>query len=172
MKDYPAMNDPNYFISTAITGDSGKEFLNILNEDQRALVEGIIEEQRPALQEIAEIRNTVSTELRKAITGEVIDKELVYSQIERYGELDGQISALYATRFAQVNETLTQEQKTALVNLRNLDVTPEGVYLFSTPVATPELPNSDFMFGVGTMPEDAGQVTAPTSFKDNTVGKK
>jgi hypothetical protein len=29
MKDYPAMNNPDYFISTSITGDSGKEFLNI-----------------------------------------------------------------------------------------------------------------------------------------------
>ncbi|MEI7556444.1 hypothetical protein [Candidatus Chlorohelix sp.] len=164
MKDYPAMNNPDYFISTAITGDSGQEFLNILNTEQRALITGIIEEQRSALQEIAQIRTTVSTELRKAMTGGTIDKEMVYSLIKRYGELDGQMSALYASRFSQVNKTLTETQRAALVKLRNLDVVPQGAYMFSTSTAMPQLPNTDFMFGTGSAPTNAGQLTAPASF--------
>jgi len=164
MKDYPAMNNPDYFISTSITGDSGQEFLNILNSEQRALITGIIEEQRPALKEIAQIRTTVSTELRKAMTGGTIDKEKVYSLIQRYGELDGQVSALYATRFSAVNKTLTDTQRAALVKLRNLSVVPQGAYRFADTVAMPEIPNTDFMFGVRSMPTNAGQTTAPASF--------
>lgn len=175
MKDYPAMNNPDYFISTATTGDNGKEFLNILNSEQRALISGIIDLQRPAMQEIANIRAEVSTEMRKAMTGGNIDKEKVYSLIERYGELDGKISALYASRFSEVNKTLTDTQRAALVKLRNLDAVPEGAYRFSTPVAMPEIPNTDFMFGVKNMPEDAGQIKAPDSFAntdDNGPGDK
>ena len=121
------------------------------------------------LQEIAQIRTEVSTELRKAMTGGTIDKEMVYSLIERYGELDGQMSALYATRFAEVNKTLTDAQRAALIQLRNLDVVPHGVYLFSNPVATPEIPNTDYLFGVGSFPDNAGQLTAPSSFADTSV---
>ena len=173
MKDYPAMHNPNYFISTAITGDSGKDFLNILNPEQRELITSIIDEQRSSLEEIKQIRTTVSTELRKAIIGESIDKEKVYSLIERYGELDGKMSALYATRFSAVNKTLTADQRATLVKLRNLDVVPEGAYRFSTPVAMPEVPNTDFMFGVGEVPQDAGQTTPPESFgKSNDRNKQ
>ena len=164
MKDYPAMHNPNYFISTAITGDSGKEFLNILNPQQRALITGIIDEQRSALEEIKQIRTDVSVEVRKGINGGAIDKAKVYSLIERYGELDGQMSGLYAARFSAVNKTLTAEQRAALVKLRNLDVVPEGAYRFSTPVAMPQIPSTDFMFGVGAVPSDAGQTTPPESF--------
>lgn len=37
MKDYPAMNNPDYFISTAVTGDKGQLFLDILDNDQKKL---------------------------------------------------------------------------------------------------------------------------------------
>ncbi|MEI6690987.1 MAG: hypothetical protein WCL07_04565 [bacterium] len=164
MKDYPAMNNPDYFISTATTGDSGKGFLEILNSEQRALIEGIIPAQQKMLAEVVQIRTTVSTELRKAIAGGTIDKAKVYTLIERYGELDGEMSALYAIRFAQVKKTLTDTQMAALVKLRNLTVVPQGGYRFSTPVSYPTLPSTDYMFGVGSMPSDAGQLSAPTAF--------
>ena len=166
MKDYLTMGNASYFISTSLTEDSGQGFLDILNTEQKALITGIIDEQRPWLQEIAEIRANVSTELRNAMTGVTINETKVYSLIERYGELDGQMSALYATRFAAVNETLTSTQRAALVKLRNLDVVPQGAYLYSTPVAMPAIPNTDFMFGVGNLPDNAGQITAPASFSD------
>ncbi len=176
MKDYPAMNNPNYFISTSLTGDSGKEFLNMLNANQRAMITGIIEEQRPLLSEIKQIRTDVSTELRKAITGETIDKEKVYSLIERYGYLDGQMSVLYASRFSSVNKTLTVAQKASLVKLRNLDAIPKGAYRYSTPVSMPEIPNTDFLFGVGSAPANEGQLTPPESFgkadDSNKVGNR
>jgi len=171
MKDYQAMNNPDYFISTSETGDSGQGFLDILNTAQRALITGILDEQRPALEEIAQIRTTVSTELRKAMIGGTVDKEKVYALIERYGELDGQMSALDATRFTAVKKTLTDAQMTAMIKLRNLDVVPDGGYMFATPVAMPTVPNTDFMFGVGYVPADAGQTAAPASFANTNSPK-
>lgn len=168
MKDYPAMNNSDYFISTSLTGDSGQGFLDVLTSDQKALITGIVDEQRSALTEIAQIRTTVSTELRKAMSGGTVDKTKVYAQIKRYGELDGQISALMATRFAAVNKTLTDTQRASLVKLRNLTVVPTGAYRFATPVAMPTIPNTDFMFGIGNVPQNAGQLVAPASFSITT----
>lgn len=168
MKDYPAMNNPDYFISTATTGDKGQGFLDILTTDQKALITGIISEQKSALEELTQIRMDVSTELRKAQSGGTIDKTKVYNLIKRYGELDGQLSALYATRFTAVNKTLTSAQRASLVKLRDLSVVPTGAYMFSTPVATTTVPSTDFFFGVGTMPATAGQTTAPSGFSTST----
>jgi hypothetical protein len=121
------------------------------------------------LNEIARIRTDVSTELRKAQSGGTIDRAKVYSLIERYGYLDGQISAFYAQRFTLVKATLTSDQMSALVNLRNLDVKVDGAYLFSSPAATPTLPDIGFMFGLGTIPNDAGQYSVPNTFDANDI---
>ncbi len=167
MKDYAAMNNPDYFISTALTGDSGQGFLDALDSNQRELIAGIIEEQRAALQEISQIRTQVSTELRKALSGGVVDKASVYADIARYGELDGQLSVLYASRFAAVNQTLSDSQHAMLVKLRNLDVVPTGAYRFATPVAMPAISGIEYMFGVGSIPDGAGQTLAPDGFGDS-----
>jgi len=45
------------------------------------------------------------------MTGQSLDKEKVYLLIKRYGELDGQVSGLYASRFAGVNKTLNSDQR-------------------------------------------------------------
>jgi len=164
MKDYNAMNNPDYFISTSVTGDKGQEFLDLLDEGQRKLIEEIIPAQKDAITEIASIRRQVSTELRKALAGQSFDEQQVSALIKRYGELDGTISGLYAQRFAEVNRTLTDEQRTALVKLRDLDAAADGTYLFSALVKTPELPDTDFFFGAGTMPADAGVYSVPDGF--------
>lgn len=164
MKDYPAMNNPDYFIDTATTGDKGQAFLEILDPTQRAVITKIIPSQSAALKEIADIRTQVSTELRKALMGTTVNKSLVYSLIQRYGVLDGKVSALYAISFATVNKTLTADQKAALVKLRDLTVVPTGAYKWSTAIATPTLPNNDYLFGVGTFPASAANVTPTAAF--------
>jgi len=164
LKDYPAMDNPDYFISTNLTGDSGQRFLQILDEDQRALITGIVKLQHGWLQEAAQIRLEIATELRGAMQGKTVDKERIFALIHSYGELDGRMSGLYASRFAAVNRTLTAEQRAALVKLRNLAVIPNGVYRFATPVAMPTIPNTDFLFGQGKLPQQAGQLTPPASF--------
>ena len=164
LKDYPAMNNPDYFISTAVTGDLGAMFLDVLNADQRKLIEGIVAEQKPYLTEIVQVRGEICTALRAAMDGTVPDWETVQTLVHRYGELDGTVSCLYATRFSTVYQSLTEEQVAQLVALRNLSVVPDGAYAFSEPIPYPTLPNVDYLFGAGEMPSDAGTYSVPDGF--------
>lgn len=164
LKDYPAMNNPDYFISTSVTGDLGAMFLDTLNADQRELIEGIVEEQKPYLMEIVVVRGEICTALRAAMDGTVPDWDGVQTLIRRYGELDGTISCLYAGRFTAVYQTLTAEQLEELIMLRNLSVVPDGAYAFSEPITYPTLPNLDYLFGVGDMPVNAGRYAVPDGF--------
>lgn len=164
LKDYPAMNNPNYFIPLNLTAESGQAFLNVLDPTQRALIASIIPEQKTLLTEIAQVRESICKEMRKAMNGQTIDKAAIYQWIGRYGELDGSMSALYALRFGEVNKTLTPAQMAQLMTIRNLNVVPTGAYRFASPVPYPVLPNTDYLFGIGTVPSDAGNSTPPANF--------
>jgi len=167
LKDYPAMKDPNYFIPLDQTGKSGGDFLNTLTADQKALITSITAEQKTIMNEIVQIRESVSKELRRAMNGLSVDKAKVFQLIERYGNLEGSLSGLYAIRFAQVNKTLTTAQLQILKTIRNLDVTPNGAFRYSSPIVMPSLPDNDYLFGTATLPADAGNYNAPTGFDVN-----
>ncbi len=150
MKDRPAMGNPDYSISTTLTGDSGENFLNALTDTQREKITSLVDLQRADLNEIVAKRTAIATELRTALTGDTIDESLVRSLSARYGELDGEISYNYATHFADVGKTTTSEQKKQMVALRNLaNFTCDGAYLYSQPISMPQNVPSDFLFGVG-----------------------
>jgi len=148
MKDMPAMGKKDFDISTSVTGDSGKTFLEILSEEQRKNITAIPDLQRKALKEMIDVRRGVSTELRRFLKGEQADREKVLALGKRYGELDGEVSYLYAAAFAKVNKTLTEKQRAELVKLRNLDGYKSApAYLYSDAVReTPQLPNTDGFF--------------------------
>jgi len=148
MKDMPAMGKRDFDISTSVTGDSGKEFLSILTEDQRKNITAIPDLQRKALQEIISVRGAISKELRKFLSGGQADKKTVLALGRRYGELDGEMSYCYAAAFAKANRTLTADQRQALVKLRNLDgYTSAPAYIYSDPVNGPvNLPSTDSFF--------------------------
>jgi hypothetical protein len=148
MKDMPAMGQRDYNISTSVTGDSGQDLLNALTDEQRKHITAIIDLQRPALQEVIKVRRAIATELRKFLQGGQADKDHVLTLGRRYGELDGQLSYYYATAFAAVNQTLTAEQRTTLVKLRNLDgYTSAAAYVYSTPIqGQVELPDTNHFF--------------------------
>ncbi len=148
MKDMPAMGKRDFDISTSVTGDSGKEFLNILTEDQRKNITAIPDLQRKDLQEIIGVRESISKELRKFLSGGQADKTTVLALGRHYGELDGEMSYYYATAFAKANRTLTADQRKALVKLRNLDgYTSAPAYIYSDPVTgPPNLPATDSFF--------------------------
>jgi Spy/CpxP family protein refolding chaperone len=148
MKDKPAMGNPNYSISTTITGNSGEQFLAALNHEQRKQVEGLVESQRQDLNDIVSTRRSIATLLRRFMTTESVDQQQVLTLARRYGELDGEISYLYATAFARVCKTLTSEQKSELAKLRGgVSSTSQTAFLYSQPVAMPEIQNTDFLFG-------------------------
>jgi Spy/CpxP family protein refolding chaperone len=147
MKTAPAMGKQNYSISTALTGDSGEAFLAALTEAQRKVVTDIIDLQRKDLAEIVTVRRAIATELRRFQQGEVADENKVLSLSKRYGELDGEMSYLYATAFAKVARTLTAEQKEKLAAMRTTNPSePKGPFLYSTPIAMPKIGNTDFLF--------------------------
>jgi len=148
MKDMPAMGKRDYDISTSLTGDSGKAFLEALNPEQRGWITGVIARQRKALAEIIEVRRAISAELRRFLKGEQADREKVIALGRRYGELDGQMSYSCAVAFAAVNKTLTQPQRTALLKLRNLaGYESAPAYIYSDPLkALPDMPDTDYFF--------------------------
>ncbi len=139
MKDMPAMGKRDYDISTAITGNSGEAFLNLLNAEQRSHISIIMDRQRKQLQKIVKVRQAISKELRKFLKGKRADKNKVLALGKRYGELDGELSWLYATAFAKVNQTLTAGKRAKLKKLRNVNgYMMAPAYLYSSPMK--ELP--------------------------------
>ena len=104
----------------------------------------------PYLLEIVETRREVSTDLRRFMAGESVDSDPVLRLMAKYGELDGAIVYNFATNFVQVSQSLTSEQQAQLMSLRTALLgnmtTPAGAYLYSQPIAMPEIPNSDFLF--------------------------
>ena len=165
MKDIPAMGNANFSISTSLTGDSGEAFLAALTESQRGLVTGLVDLQRKDLQEIVSVRRAISSELRRFMKEESVDKDKVLALAKRYGELDGEISYWYAMRFAEVGKTLAADQKKSLLKLRNLDskYTCKGAYLYSQPIAMPDIRNTDFLFGTSAQPASAQTSLSATS---------
>jgi hypothetical protein len=148
LKDWPAMGNPDYTINEQLTAAAGQDFLNILSVTQADQVKGIVDLQRSALLELVEKRESISIELRKFMTSQTADSSSVLALSERYGELDGEISYFYATVFSQVYNSLSDEQKTQLTGLAD-DlgyIDPAGAFLYSQPVAMPEIINTDFMF--------------------------
>jgi hypothetical protein len=148
MKTAPAMGKKNYSISTTLTGQSGEGFLATLNDAQRKRITALIDLQRQDLAEIVKIRRAIATELRRFQKGDSADKDKVLSLSRRYGELDGEVSYLYATAFGEVGKTLTAEQKETLARMRKSNPSdPKGPFLYSSPIKMPKIENTDFMFG-------------------------
>jgi len=149
MKTAPAMGKKNYSISTKLTGNSGEAFLEVLNEEQRGLVTQIIDSQRQDLETIVSVRRSIATELRKFQSGGSTDLSRIIALSKRYGELDGEMSYLYATAFAKVGRTLTSEQKTQLASMRHNDPNdPRGPFLYSLPIASAKIGDTSKFFGV------------------------
>lgn len=149
MKTAPAMGKRDYSISTALTGDSGEAFLAALNELQRPHITALVELQRPSLAEIVTLRRTIAAELRRFLKGESADRSRVLALSKRYGELDGEMSYLYATAFARVSQSLSSPQREALVRMRASNpADPKGPFLYSTPIGMPVNQDTGKFFGV------------------------
>ena len=145
MKDFPAMHNPGYFISTALTGDAGRDFVSTLSQSQAAFMSETMQKQAPLLKEIVEIRGKVASELRKAMIGTTPDKTTIINLIKRYGELDAEMSYYEANAFAAIYKTLTDSQKQKLIQIRNQNVLPKGAYMYSDPIESARDLNYSFL---------------------------
>ena len=150
LKDWPAMGNPNYTINEQLTASAGEDFLAALMPAQAALVNGLVAAQKSDLLAIVETRQAIATELRRFMTSATIDRATVMSLSQRYGELDGAIIHAYATRFAEVNASLTDAQHARLESIVGaIGYTPApGAFLYSQPIAMPAIENTDYLFGV------------------------
>jgi hypothetical protein len=148
IKDMPAMGKRDFDIKTSVTGDSGKEFLDILTQEQRLCITAIPDLQRNKLQEIVGVRRAIVTELRKFLSGDQADMKKTLALGRHYGELDGEMSYEYETAFVKVNRSLTEKQRKALIRLRNLDgYTSAPAYIYSTPIQGEiKQPDTDHFF--------------------------
>lgn len=149
IKDAPAMGNAGYTIDESVTGDKGQDFINALNSTQKPIITSIVDTQRTAINGVVEKRRAIATELRKALAGATIDSAKVTALAREYGALDGEISYYYATAFSQVGNTLTAEQKTGLMAIRDLDKYPcpdNMAYLYSEKISMPAVMNTDFLF--------------------------
>lgn len=143
LKTAPALGKQDFSISTALTGDSGADFLTLLTPAQRALIEALPDQQRSQLSEIASLRRQIAAELRRFLKGERPAPTLIQSLSRRYGELDGELAHLYAQAFAQVGQSLTASQRSALQQLRDRSPhdprDPKGPFLYAAPLAAADL---------------------------------
>jgi phosphatidylethanolamine-binding protein (PEBP) family uncharacterized protein len=176
LKDAPAVGNPGYSIGTTVTNDLGTKLLGTLSADQAQQITGLVDSQRPFLTQIVDTRRAIATELRKYQAGETASAETVAALMKTYGELDGQIIYNFAATFAKVGQSLTAEQKAALDQLRaDLlgDLSTAGTaYLFSTPVAMPDIPDTDFLFtgeSSGNGAAAASGAAAPTTSEETAT---
>ncbi len=149
LKDIPAMGNPDYTIDPNLTANSGNAFLAELDATQYDLVTGLVDLQRSALYEIVDRRTDVAQLLRGYLESDTVDEAAVMAKMQRYGELDGEIVFLYSTVFADVGQTLSDQQLAELMIIRDLDDFPcSGAYLYSENIEMPEIGDTDFLFGV------------------------
>ena len=148
MKTAPAMGKKDYSISTSLTGDSGEAFLSALSSIQRKLVTSVVARQHKDLAEIVTARRAISAELRRFLKGERADLSKVKALSRKYGELDGELSYLYAKAFGEIGQSLTADQKEKIAGLRTTSRSdPKGPFLYSSPITMPAIDNTDFLFG-------------------------
>jgi hypothetical protein len=149
LKDAPAVGNPDYSISTTITGDMGAALLGVLTPAQQALISDIITDQRADLEAIVDVRGQVATLLRGFRSGSRPSAAAVNKLMTRYGQLDGSLNFRYTTAVAEVGQTLTDAQRAQLMTMRQQligDLAPAGAFLYSSPIPMPPLPGTDFLF--------------------------
>ena len=148
LKDWPAMGNPDYSIDEKLTADAGTDFLAALPAAQAGVITGLVALQKPALLELVERRRDIATLLRQFQTGGTPDSAAILSLSARYGQLDGTIAYLYATRFSSVAHALTASQQAAVDSLaaRLGYLPPTGAFLYSAPIAMPAIANTDAFF--------------------------
>lgn len=148
LKDWPAMGNPNYTIDEQITATAGQSFFDILNDDQYAKFNQLVIDQQVPLSSLVDARESIAIELRKFLDDDTANQQSILSLSDSYGAYDGEIIYLYATCFAEVYQSLSEDQKSQVIALGNdlgyLD--PTGAFLYSEPIAMPTIENTDYLF--------------------------
>ncbi|MCP4118265.1 MAG: hypothetical protein GY737_23275, partial [Desulfobacteraceae bacterium] len=164
MKDIPPIQATEAVtIDTQLTANMGQAFLDALNDTQKNLVTGLVDIQRTDLNSIVSTRQAISEKLRRFMTGTSVDEDEVKALVRHYGELEGEMMYHYAGNFAEVRNTLSEDQAKTIMKLRT-DYYEEfpayqadssaydcsGAWLYAAKLdEMPEIENTDFLFGDG-----------------------
>ena len=177
MKDIPPITstDP-VTIDEGVTAEMGQAFLDVLDDTQKALVTGVVDIQRTDLYSIVSKRQEIAEKLRLFMNGSSVDKTEVLALVRQYGEYEGAMMYHYATRFAAVGATLTQDQTDTVIGIRlayyerfpDYQASPNaydcsGAWLYASKIEMPEIMNTDFLF----VSESTEAYVHP---RDNTCG--
>jgi PKD repeat protein len=175
IKDAPAVGQPSYTISEALTNTAGSALIDssqgYVTQAQAAPVSDLVNVQRNNLYagdvNIVSVRTQIATLLRSLMTSTASSADVntqVLALSGTYGDLDGENNYHYATVFAQLNGTLSADQQTKLAGLRKSilsgtysDGTPFDFsvattpYLYSDPITdpsvlTPYIGDTDYFF--------------------------
>ncbi len=162
MKDIPPiLSTEAVTIDTNLTADMGQAFLDALDDVQLDLIMGLLDIQRPILDNIVDKRQEISEKLRPLMAGVSVDKDETLELIRQYGEYDGEIVYNYATNFVSVSNRMTIDQGDTLTGLRlgYYELFPDyqadssvydcsGAWVYSNAInEMPEIENTDFLFG-------------------------
>jgi hypothetical protein len=175
IKDAPAIGHEGYSINEQLTATAGAALSDsskgYVTADQATLMSSLVDMQRNNLytgtSNIVTVRTQIATMLRSLLTSTASSdsvKAQVLSISNTYGDLDGENNYNYATVFAQVYKTLTDDQKTKLAALRKsimsgtyVDGTSFDYSLCTTPffyssaitdmsLLAPYITNTDYLF--------------------------
>jgi hypothetical protein len=176
IKDAPAVGHEGYSIDEQLTATAGRALSDAsagyVTESQAAVMSSLVAAQKDNLfasptANIVDTRTAIAAQLRTLLLP-IADAPAVKARVLElsalYGELDGANNHAYATVFAQVNRSLTSEQRVKLAALRKsimsgtyADGTPfdfstnSTPYLYSSLITdpsalTPYIGNTDYLF--------------------------
>ncbi len=136
----------NYRISTALTGDSGASFLQVLDKQQKSQITNLIQHQKPYLMEMVSIRESIAIEIRNAFKGNAVSENKIVSLSRRFGELDGEIAYLYANAYASIKNSLSNSQLQKATKIRDIaQYSCKGAFIYAEPSNIPDVKNiTDF----------------------------
>jgi hypothetical protein len=167
MKDIPPITAKEpVTIDEGVTAEMGQAFLDVLDDTQKALVTGVVDIQRTDLYSIVSKRQEIAEKLRLFMNGSSVDNTEVLALVRQYGEYEGAMMYHYATRFAAVGATLTHDQADTVMGFRlgyyerfpDYQANPNaydcsGAWLYASKIDMPEIMNTDFLFGIGVLPD-------------------
>ncbi|MCE5214263.1 MAG: right-handed parallel beta-helix repeat-containing protein, partial [Methanobacterium sp.] len=175
IKDAPAIGHEGYIIDEQLTATAGSALCNsslgYVTEEQALIISSLVDIQRNNLYagsvNIVQVRTQIATLLRSLMISTDSSDSIKTQVLELssiYGDLDGENNYYYATVFAQVYQSLSDNQKVALSNLRKSimsgtysDGTPYDFsvcttpYLYSNPITDtsildPYINDTDYLF--------------------------
>jgi hypothetical protein len=176
IKDAPAVGHEGYSIDEQLTATAGRALsdasVGYVTESQAALMSSLVVTQKGSLfaspaANIVDTRTAIAAQLRTLLlpaANASAVKARVLELSALYGELDGANNHAYATVFAQVNRSLTSEQRARLEALRRsimsgtyadgtaFDFSSNNTpYLYSSVITdpnvlTPYIGNTDYLF--------------------------